>query len=239
LFDVENVYKKYKRTVLSGVSLNAEPGEIIGVAGENGSGKSTLLSIMTSVIKPDSGKVSVEGEDVFKNRKTLRRKVGFVPQENSLFGNLTARDNLKFWASAYGCDWKNALNYLSADDLFLKTKVEKLSGGMRKRLSIAVSLAHDPLYLVMDEPTAGLDIGFKQSFVETALELKKRGRGVIFTSHQPDELLACDRIYVLKGGTFVYEGPPDKLASDGDFVSALYSLIKGRPRHIENGTPFE
>lgn len=238
----EAIHKKYKQPVLNGVSLSVNGGEIVGIAGENGSGKSTLLSVLTSVVRPDTGRVMVEGEDIFKNPRALKRWVGYVPQENSLFDNLTARDNLKLWASAYDTDWKNALPFLfpeseakteAAQRAFLKKKAGQLSGGMKKRLSIALSIMHGPRYLIMDEPSAGLDIGFKWALSETMRTLKTRGCCVLFTSHQPDELLLCDRIYVLRGGLFVYSGDPNDLNEEDDFTGALHHLIAGqRPKPV-------
>lgn len=230
----EQIFKQYKKPVLNGVSLTVSAGEIIGIAGENGSGKSTLLSVLTGILRPDSGRVTVEGEDIFQNPRALRRWIGYVPQDNSLFDNLTAMDNIKFWASAYGAPWQKAFAFLFPNESaetqkqFLKTKASKLSGGMKKRLSIALSMLHDPAYLLMDEPTAALDIGFKWLFNETLSLLKERGQTVIFTSHQPDELLHCDRLYVLRDGVFAFEGEPQALGGDADFTQTLYGLIKGR-----------
>ncbi|MDR1665415.1 MAG: ABC transporter ATP-binding protein [Clostridiales bacterium] len=234
MLKAENISKKYKHEVLNGVSFSAKGGEIVGIAGENGSGKSTLLSVMTGAARPEAGRVLVEGEDIAKNPRALRKWVGYVPQEDSLFGNLSARDNLKLWAAAYGADWKNALPYLFPEpngetEIFLRKKADALSGGMRKRLSIALSLTHSPRYLIMDEPTAGLDIGFKWELMKTVREMSARGHCVIFTSHQPDELLQCDRLYVLRGGAFVYAGDPKALCGgEPGFGEALFTLIKAR-----------
>jgi ABC-2 type transport system ATP-binding protein len=153
-----------------------------------------------------------------------------VPQENSLFDNLSALDNIKLWASAYKADWRNALPFLRLESeaeqqAFLRKKAGKLSGGMKKRLSIAISLMHDPKYLFMDEPTAGLDIGFRWHLGETVKQLRARGKCVLLTSHHTDELLLCDRIYVLRNGAFVYEGSPQILEENG--TEALYTLITG------------
>ncbi|MCL2707575.1 MAG: ABC transporter ATP-binding protein [Defluviitaleaceae bacterium] len=229
----EAVTKKFKRPVLKNLYLNALGGEMVGIDGENGSGKSTLLSILTGALGPDSGSVTLEGFDVQKNPRTLAKLTGFVPQENTLFANLSALDNMKLWTSAYGANWKDALPFLfpEGDESemrdFLKKKTHKLSGGMKKRLSIAVSLAHDPRYLIMDEPSAGLDIGFRDGLLKTMAEFKKRGGCVVFTSHQPDELRRCDRIYVLRGGSFVYEGTPQNLGAGDGFAEALTHAVCG------------
>jgi ABC-2 type transport system ATP-binding protein len=232
MLTADGIVKKYKQTVLNGVSLSINPGEIVGIAGENGSGKSTLLSVLTAVMKPELGQVTVEGCDIFRNPKALRKWVGFVPQENALFNDLTARDNLKLWASAYGSDWKSAFDFLFPAEMpdaerkaFLKKKAYALSGGMKKRLSIALALTHGPRYLIMDEPSAGLDIVFKWTLMELMQAIRSEGNSVLFTSHQPDELKWCDRIYILRKGVFIYEGEPGVLAASGDLSETLRRII--------------
>lgn len=228
----EKIEKKYKAPVLCGVTVSAGAGEIIGLAGENGSGKSTLLSVMAQTAKPDGGRVIICGENAEKNPGLLKRCVGYVPQENTLFEHLTVKENLKLWAAVYKTDWQNALPFLFPEDSdekkesLLKKKAADLSGGTKKRLSIALALMHDPKLLLMDEPSASLDIGFKARLAELISGMKSRGRTVVFASHHPDELLLCDRIYVLKNGAFIYEGPPSGLGSGEGFTSALYALIK-------------
>jgi ABC-2 type transport system ATP-binding protein len=233
----ESIVKKYAgQAVLNGVGLQAEGGEIIGIAGENGSGKSTLLSVITGILKPDGGQVSIEGAPL--SPPTLRKYVGYVPQENSLFDNLSAADNLRLWASAYGVDWRNALPFLfpegegiteAGERAFLRKKAGKLSGGMKKRLSISLSLLNNPKYLIMDEPTTGLDAVFRWTLTNLLKQLRSRGQCVIFTSHHTEELLLCDRIYILRGGLFAYCGGPGVLREGGD---ALYAIISGR-RQLE------
>lgn len=229
----ENIHKRYKHTVLNGVHFNAGAGEIIGIAGANGSGKSTLLSVLTAIVKPNKGTVIAEGENLLKNPRALRRYIGYVPQDYALFDNLTALDNIKLWASAYGADWHNALPFLFpesefktdvAEQRFLRQKAGRLSGGMKRRLSIALSLMHDPLYLIMDEPSAGLDLGFQWALREMLQLRRARGKSIIFTSHHADELLCCDRLYVLRNGAFVYEGAPQRW---DDFSSTLHQMMYG------------
>jgi ABC-2 type transport system ATP-binding protein len=241
MLKAENISKRYKRhTVLDGVAFEARAGEIVGIAGENGCGKSTLLNILTGVTDADSGTVYLEGESISGGQKALRGLLGYVPQENALFDQLSAGDNLRLWASAYQTDWRAALPFLfpESDGLtekderaFLKKKPLQMSGGMRKRLSIALSLLHNPRYVFMDEPTAGLDIGFSRKLAETVRLMRSRGQCVVFTSHHTDELLICDRLYVLRGGRFVYEGSPAGILDGGDTSDAtdrLYRVMSGR-----------
>ncbi len=241
MLTAKNIRKGYKRNVvLDGVSFGAEGGQIIGIAGENGCGKSTLLNILTGVTKAETGTVTLNGADIVKEPKVLRKCLGYVTQENALFDNLSAGDNLKLWASAYGVGWKDALPFLfpegdgyteKEERAFLRKKPPEMSGGMKKRLSIAISLVHNPRCVVMDEPTAGLDIGFSRNLAGTMKLMRSRGQCVIFTSHHTDELLLCDRLYVLRDGKFAYEGSPEDLlggcgADEG--ADRLYRVMSGR-----------
>jgi ABC-2 type transport system ATP-binding protein len=216
MLEAADIVKKFKNTVLNGVCFNARPGEIVGVAGENGSGKSTLLSILTGLSRPDRGRITLDGLELTQNA-AMRKEIGFVPQENALFDTLSVRDNLRFWAAAHGrADaWRDALPYVRTEDETEKTLLRKkaghLSGGMKKRL--------------MDEPSAALDIGFKRKLAEMLSKRRNAGQCVVFTSHQPDELLLCDRIYVLRGGVFVYEGAPEALGAD--LAQALFTVSQG------------
>ena len=212
-----DIHKSFRHPVLQGVTFRAAPGEIIGLAGENGSGKSTLLSILTGFVKPDQGTVT----------KPDNKDIGYVPQETALFDTLNVADNLRFWAAAYGLPrsaWQTALRdyFPEADKTLLRKKAAQLSGGMKKRLSIVLAGLHNPTFIIMDEPTAALDIGFKRVLQTQLAALRDAGRCAVFTSHQPDELLWCDRIYVLRDGVFVYEGPPHGLGND--FNAELYRL---------------
>ena len=211
----KDIHKKFSESVLRGVTLEAKAGEIIGIAGKNGSGKSTLLSIMTGLLMPDGGQVTLEEEPLKKRINSI----GYVPQEAALFENLSVKDNLRFWASARGLPWKETSLMLSEDKAFLKKRVSRLSDGMKRRLSIILACMHSPKWLVLDEPSANLDIGFKGDLIQIIKDISAEGGGVIFTSHQPDELMWCDRIYILRGGVFVYSGDPKEL---GDISKVLY-----------------
>jgi len=221
MLEAIDIKKSYNVPVLDGVSFSLSAGETVGVAGVNGCGKSTLLSVLTTVIRPDSGSVRIMGADAFREPSVLRKHVGYVPQENGLFETLSARDNIRYWASAYGVKPPEG----AFDKPFMSKRVSKLSEGMKKRLSIAISLLNDPDLIIMDEPTAGLDIGFKQELLETVRNKKSEGKSVLFTSHQPDELMLCDRVLVMKNGKFIYDGPPGGIGGAEGFGGRLYSMM--------------
>ncbi|MCL2698784.1 MAG: ABC transporter ATP-binding protein [Defluviitaleaceae bacterium] len=223
MLSVTDIHKSYKNTpVLSGVSLSAERGLAVGIAGANGSGKSTLLSILCGLLAPDAGEALLDGANVQKDPRA-RRRIGLVPQESALYDDLSVRDNINFWASAYKVKYEPWL--MTADDMPKKARV--LSGGMRKRLNIELAMINAPDFLVLDEPASGLDLVYQLQVSEIISRLKAEGRGVILTSHNADELWVCDTLYILKAGGFVYSGAPDGFSDKESFRNRLYETISG------------
>ncbi len=216
---VEKVTKKYGDvTALDDVSLNVREGEIFGLLGPNGAGKTTLMEIMVGLRRPDSGKVILLGIEVMKKPREVRRIVGFNPQETMLYDNLTVLENLEFVASLYSFSkekFEERLKVLSEmlelND-FLKRRVEKLSGGQRRRASLAASLLHDPPVVVLDEPTVGLDPDARREFWRFIEEMKEEGKTILLSTHymeEADEL--CDRVAIMDLGRIVTIGSPDEL----------------------------
>lgn len=205
LIEVRNIVKKYRnQTVLSNASFYANQGECIGIVGANGCGKSTLLGILSGSHKPTSGEVIYNGENALKKRKLFTDLVGYVPQENPLMEELSVRDNLKFW---YAQSERNLNEDLVNGSLaafgvtaFLDKTVKKLSGGMKKRLSIACAVANNPAILIMDEPGASLDIVCKEDIKNYLKNYLYYGGTVIITSHEETELKLCNRMYLLQNG---------------------------------------
>lgn len=200
---VENICKNYgKRRILDRVSFSARSGECIGIIGGNGCGKSTLLSILAGVRKCDIGSFSLDGTELFANKKKHSELVGYVPQGTPLLEELTALDNLRLW---YGKEEMRAslacgtLKMLGADE-FLRVRVNKLSGGMKKRLSIGCSVAHDPAILLLDEPTSALDLVCKEKIREYIMRHKENGGIILLSTHDEKELQMCDRLYIIKDG---------------------------------------
>lgn len=180
-----------KRRILSGLSFTAGPGECVVLAGPNGSGKSTALSLIAGVLRPDSGTVRTEG------------RVGFVPQGAALFEDMTAGENLRFFAGLAGCSVPAALPFGVEKNLGLK--VSKMSGGMKKQLSIACALLGGPQLILLDEPCAALDIRYRQELAALVLELKARGRTVIYAGHEPMEFAPFyDKLLLLGGEAACY-----------------------------------
>lgn len=205
IIEVRNIAKKYgRREILRNISFDAESGDCIGIVGANGCGKSTLLKILSGALRPSGGSLRCKGENPLVHKAFFGRYIGYVPQENPLFDNLTALDNLKLWY----CDSRHSLkddikNGVIADfgiDRYLKTTVRNLSGGMKKRLSIACAIAKDPIVLILDEPGASLDIVCKEDIKKYMRRYLAGGGTIIIASHEEGELSVCTKMYLMNGG---------------------------------------
>ena len=195
IVSIENVSLKYKKTVLTDVTIHASQGEVIGLLGLNGSGKSTLLSAISGLRKPASGSIKVTG------------KAGFVTQENALIDELTAMDNLKMWTPLSKQEilkelTETELSILKVSD-FINLKVRRMSGGMKKRLAIASVLLSKPDILLMDEPLAALDIPAKNDIIKFIDSFRAKGGTVFIASHSEELFKHCSKVYLLKNGKSV------------------------------------
>ena len=189
---IEKVSLKYKKTVLTDVTITAEKGDVIGLLGLNGSGKSTLLSAIAGLRRTSSGTIKVLG------------KAGFVTQENALIDELTAMDNLKMWTPLSKAEilkelTDTELSILKVND-FIDLKVRRMSGGMKKRLAIASVLLSKPDILLMDEPLAALDIPAKNDIIKFIDSFRAKGGTVFIASHSEELFKHCSKIYLLKDG---------------------------------------
>ena len=200
---IEHIKKNYKRReILRDITFEADFGQCVGILGSNGSGKSTLLSVLAGIIKADDGSFFHNGTNLLTDSKCRSELVGYVPQGTPLLEELTARDNLSLWYSS--ADLKRELSdgvlAMLGIDGFVKTPVYKMSGGMRKRLSIGCAVAHNPKILLLDEPSAALDLVCKERISRYLLDFKTKGGIVILATHDLQELPLCDKLYILKNG---------------------------------------
>lgn len=214
---VENIKKNYKKkSVLTNISFSAERGQCIGILGGNGSGKSTLLSIMAGILRADDGKFTFDGADLLADTDRRSELVGYVPQNVPLLDELTARDNLRLWYSPKKIKFELAngvLGMLGIND-FINVSVCKMSGGMKKRLAIGCAVGHDPKILLLDEPSAALDLVCKERISNYLLDFKSKGGIIILATHDLQELPLCDKLYIIKNGMlnpFEYDGDIHKL----------------------------
>ena len=206
MLSLNSVTLKYrKKTILTDVSFDAEPGRIIGLLGLNGSGKSTLLSSLAGVKKPAAGTILLNGKTVEEDRKAWHATIGYVTQENALIDELTAMDNLRLWtdrdkASIFDTLQNTSLSMLGVHT-WLELPVRSMSGGMKKRLSIATVLIDLPRILLLDEPFAALDLIAKQDITNFLKSFREGGGITIIASHDENTFSLCDDIYLLKDGT--------------------------------------
>lgn len=211
--EIVNITKQYKKkTVLNQVSLPVPAGTCIGILGSNGCGKSTLLSILGGTLKGESGSFLWQGKDLLADKQEHRQVVGYVPQEPPLLEELTAFDNLLLWYEKKDMEaalYDGVLAMLGIND-FLKVPVAKMSGGMKKRLAIGCAVANHPKILLLDEPSAALDLLCRERILNYLKEFKGEGGTILLATHDVQELSLCDTCYILK------EGKPHLYRFDGN-----------------------
>ncbi len=217
--EVEGLTKLYGEVrALDSVSFQVVEGEIFGLLGPNGSGKTTLMEIVAGIRSPTSGSVRIFGHDAFTRREEVSRLIGFNPQETMLYDDLTGWENLRFVASLYGLEGREfrerveeLSEMLGAGDL-LNRRVDRLSGGQKRRISLMASVLHSPRLLILDEPTVGLDPEARRDFWEVIWRLRDEGSTILLSTHymeEADEL--CDRVAVMDRGRIVAIGEPEEL----------------------------
>lgn len=199
-----------RKLVVKGAALQGEAGECIGIVGANGCGKSTLLSAIAGLRKIRDGSILLDGKNPLRNRTLFTEMIGYVPQDNPLVPELTVKENLHLWYGGRGNlerEFREGfLKVLELDGLW-KVRVSRLSGGMKRRLSLACAAAGNPPFLVLDEPGAAVDMVCKQA-IQDYLENYLRQKGtVILTSHEENELKLCSRLYVMKDGRLIPTDP--------------------------------
>lgn len=215
--EINHIKKSFgRKKVLNDITFTAASGECIGILGANGTGKSTLLTILAGVQKAGGGEFLLDGENLFKNSRLRSKKVGYVPQGTPLIEELTAYDNLLLWYSKKELkkELENGILKLLGINDFIKVPVKKMSGGMKKRLSIGCAMAKRPPILLLDEPTAALDIACRQDIAKYLKKYKASGGILFLTTHDTVELELCDRLYIIKDGIlepFEFDGNLQKL----------------------------
>ncbi|MDD6101489.1 MAG: ABC transporter ATP-binding protein [Clostridiales bacterium] len=205
MIEVKNIKKSYgKKQVLKDITFSASKGECIAIAGLNGCGKSTLLSILSGTLKSDGGEFFVNGVNIMKAPAKRKGLIGYVPQENPLIAELSVRDNLKLWYCDSRLDMddelENGVLHMLGIHEFADMPVNKLSGGMKKRVSIGCAVSYDPPVLILDEPSAALDLACKENIAEYLQAHKSREGIILITTHDEAELRICNRLLVMKNG---------------------------------------
>ncbi|MCK5137282.1 MAG: ABC transporter ATP-binding protein [Bacteroidales bacterium] len=246
MINVSNLRKTFDTIeALKGISFNIQQGECYGLLGPNGAGKTTTISIMSTLLEPNEGKVSIAGYDLKKNPLECKKNIGVVTQEIALYNELSAYDNLQFWGGLYNVpklELKARIDELLNLFGLLERKNDKVktySGGMKRRINIASALLHMPNVLFMDEPTVGIDPQSRNLIFEVVEKLHKEGMTIIYTTHYMEEAeRLCNRIGIIDDGIIVAQGTLDELKTSGSMketvVISFTNLTEKRFTKISN-----
>jgi ABC-2 type transport system ATP-binding protein len=222
IFIVEDLWKSYAQTdAVQGLSFEILKGEFFGLLGPNGAGKTTTIGILTGLIEPTRGHISIDGFDLFSSPMEAKAKLGLVPQSFALYPTLCARDNLVFFGRIYGLKGKRlreriarVLEIVELTDRANQT-VATFSNGMKRRLNMAAGLLHEPEILILDEPTVGVDTQSRNAILERLDSLNESGVTVLYTTHHIEEAQRlCDRVAIMDQGKIIALDSPARLIQD-------------------------
>ena len=219
LIEIKDLTKVYgSRKAVDNVSFTIKKGEAFGLLGPNGAGKTTLVSMLSCLLKPTSGDAFIGGASIIHNPMEVKRKIGVVPQEISLYGQLSALENLNFWAQMYDVPSRERAKRI--EDLLelvgladrKKDRIDRYSGGMKRRINIAVGLLPNPELLILDEPTVGVDPQSRTAILETLKKLNQEGLTILYTSHYMEEVeFLCPRVGIMDLGKIIALGTQGEL----------------------------
>ena len=249
MIHIKNLLKCYDSLkAVDGISFDVKEGELFGFLGPNGAGKTTTLSMISGLLKPDKGTVHVGDIDVWQAPKKAKRLMGLIPQDLALYEELNARENLMFWGSLFHLP-KAALK--ANIDLWLervglsdraKEPVSKFSGGMKRRLNLAIGLVHNPKIVLLDEPTVGIDPQARNNILDIIRDIAKEGTTILFTTHHLEEAEAlCDRLAIIDHGKILAAGSVQELAQvvgDGNVVTISGDFTAMRINEVLETTQF-
>jgi ABC-2 type transport system ATP-binding protein len=220
---VRNLTKQYTgapQPAVTALNLTIRQGEIFGLLGPNGAGKTTTLSMLSTVLKPSAGSISICGTDSRRYPMRVRRQIGLVPQDIALYPELTARQNLLFFGRLYGFRGRDLQNRVekTLQAVGLENKADDIlsifSGGMKRRTNLAVGMLHTPSVLFLDEPTVGIDAQSRRLILDMLQDIKKKGTTILYTTHYMEEAeILCDRVAIMDHGRILAEGTVPALIS--------------------------
>lgn len=230
--DLVKIYKTGKVKAVDGLNLRIKKGEIYALIGANGSGKTTSLNMITGALFPTSGSITVLDHEIPDNRRLITNYIGVAPQDYSICFDLSLEENVRFFSRLYGLRrgefeqrFIELLQILRLEEK-RKTIAKNLSGGMKRRVSIACALIHNPQIVFFDEATVGIDPVLRTFFWDYFKSLKKEGRTIVLTSHVMDEAERADRIGLMRGGKLIAEGTPAELKAEHKVDSVEEIFIK-------------
>jgi len=230
-------YQDNDGVVFSGLNLQVKKGDRFGLFGPNGAGKTTLLSLMTGLLSPAEGSVQLLGQEVNKHHNAVNKLFGFVPQDFSFYQELSPVENMEFYGAWAGLSKHQIktkidelLHILGLENVRNK-QVEKFSGGMKRRVNLAIGVLHNPPILILDEPTVGVDVQTRHAIINYLMELNKNGTTLIYTSHQLSEAQGlCNEAALIDDGKIVAHGDINKLLKDHkqDSLEHLFLELTGK-----------
>ena len=227
--------RRGKLVALDGVDFCAQRGQIYGLLGPNGAGKTTALRIISTVLRPTAGSVTIDGYDVVTQSSQVRRRIGFMSTNTAVYDRMTAWEMVEYFGRLYGMPLEELTPRM--EEVFERLKMNdirdllgaKMSTGMKQKVSIARAIVHDPPLLVFDEATSGLDVLVARALLETVAELRDQGKCIIFSTHIMREAeKLCDRIAILHRGRVLAEGTLEELQdrhSEHDLEELFFQLI--------------
>ena len=225
-------YPGTDQPAVDGLDLTLNEGEIFGLLGPNGAGKTTTISILSSILRPQAGTVTVNGLDLDRQKRAVRRIIGLVPQEIALYPMLTTRENLRFFGKLQGLHGERLRRGIDETlaAVGLATRADQpvgtFSGGMKRRANLAVGMLHDPRILFLDEPTVGIDAQSRQLIMEQIEILRDRGTTVLYTTHYMEEAQRlCSRVAIMDQGRILIQGTVAMLLAQGSGGSDLGQLF--------------
>jgi sodium transport system ATP-binding protein len=222
-------------TAVSDLNFVVQPGEVFGLLGPNGAGKTTTLRMLCTVLKPSAGFATIAGHDIARNPSDVRRSIGFLSANTGVYDRMTAWEMVRYYGQLYGLRGQDLETRL--DELFETLQMNKfrnvvggrLSTGMKQKVSIARALVHDPDVLIFDEPTSGLDVLVQRAVLKNILDLKNRGKTILFSTHVMSEVeKLCDRVAIMSKGTIVAMGTKEELRAkhgQDDLEELFFSLV--------------
>ena len=229
LHNISKTYNKGETKAVSDVSFEVAKGELFGLIGPDGAGKTSIFRILTTLLLPDSGTASVNGFDVVKEFKSIRKKVGYMPGKFSLYQDLSVEENLNFFATVFNTTVKE--NYDLIKDIYIQLepfknrRAGKLSGGMKQKLALCCALIHRPNVLFLDEPTTGVDVVSRKEFWEMLKRLKQQGITILVSTPYMDEATLCEQIALIQNGKIMSINTPDNIVKQ--YPDNLFAVKAG------------
>ncbi len=246
LTNLEMRYRSADEFALKGLNLSLAEREIYGLLGPNGCGKTTTISIICGLLQAGKGEVFLFGKDVKKEMRTIKRNIGYVPQEIALYPHLTLEENLKYFGTMHGIRGKRLTERIRVCleiaqlEKFADKRVSTFSGGMKRRSNLVVGIINNPKMLFLDEPTVGVDPQSKNAIFEALKNLREEGMTMIYTTHYMEEAqILCTRIGIMDNGRIISQGTPDELIRNTPHcadIGEVFLALTGKQLRDESDT---